>query len=73
MGNKTAYKEERQTEKKKKWTREKDQNRFAKKKGGVQILACAHEQKTKKVFKYVWLVGKLPFFCCKTNFKPFSS
>ena len=43
MGNKTAYKEERQTKKKKKkWTREKDQNRFAKKKGGVQILACAH-------------------------------
>ena len=43
MGNKTAYKEERQTEKKKKMNeREKDQNRFAKKKGGVQILACAH-------------------------------
>ena len=32
MGNKTAYKEERQTKKKeKKWAREKDQNRFAKK------------------------------------------
>ena len=43
MGNKTAYKEERQTKKKKekKWATEKDQNRFAKKKE-VQIMAFVH-------------------------------
>ena len=45
IGNKTAYKEERQIKEKKR-AREKDRNRFAKKQ--VQILACAHAQKTKK-------------------------
>ena len=43
IGNKTAYKEERQIKEKKR-AREKDRNRFAKKKTKkrVQILACAH-------------------------------
>ena len=49
IGNKTAYKEERQIKEKKK-AREKERNRFAKKKQKkqVQILACAPAQKTKK-------------------------
>ena len=49
IGNKTAYKEERQIKEKKK-AREKERNRFAKKnqKKQVQILACAPAQKTKK-------------------------
>ena len=48
IGNKTAYKEERQIKEKKR-AREKDRNRFAKKqKKQVQILACAHAQKNKK-------------------------
>ena len=49
IGNKTAYKEERQIKEKKR-AREKDRNRFAKKKKKkpVQILACAHAQKKKK-------------------------
>ena len=49
IGNKTAYKEERQIKGEKR-AREKDQNRLAKKKQKkkqVQILACAHAQKTK--------------------------
>ena len=50
IGNKTAYKEERQIKGEKR-AREKDRNRFAqkktKKKKQVQILACAHAQKTK--------------------------
>ena len=54
IGNKTAYKEERQIKgKKRAW--EKDRNRFAKKqKKRVQILAFAHAQKTK--------TGKCCFF-----------
>lgn len=41
MGNKTACKEERQTEKKKKkWMREKDQNSFTKKKGSPHFGLC---------------------------------
>ena len=39
MGNKTAYKEERQTEKKK---NEQERKIKIDKKKGVQILACAH-------------------------------
>ena len=42
IGNKTAYKEERQIKEKKR-AREKDRNRFAKKqKKQVQLLTCAH-------------------------------
>ena len=48
IGNKTAYKEERQIKEKKR-AREKDRIRFAKKqKKQVQLLTCAHAQKTKK-------------------------
>ena len=39
MGNKTAYKEERQTEKKK---NEQERKIKIDEKKGVQILACAH-------------------------------
>ena len=48
IGNKTAYKEERQI-KGEKIAGEKDWNRFQKKqkKKQVQSLACAHAQKTK--------------------------
>ena len=48
MGNKTAYKEERQTKKKKKWTREKDQNRFAKKKGESKFWLVPINKKQKR-------------------------
>ena len=40
MGNKTAYKEERQTEKIKKMNKREKSKQIKKK--GVQILACAH-------------------------------
>ena len=63
VGNKTANKEERQ--RKKKRAKDQDQNRFA-----IIIiiiiiiiiLAFAHAWKTKKLFNYVRLVGKMPFF-----------
>jgi len=48
--NKTAYKEKRQ--RKIKSEREKDPNRFAKKKQ-VQSLACVHMQKTKELQDYI--------------------
>ena len=49
IGNKTVYKEERQIKEKKR-AREKDRNRFPKKKTKkrVQILACAHAPPPKK-------------------------
>ena len=49
MGNKTAYKEERQTEK-----RERDR----KIKIESQILACGKGRKTKKLFNFIRLIGK---------------
>ena len=50
VGNKTACKEKRQ--RKIKREREKDPNRFTKKKQ-VQILACVHMQKTKELQDYI--------------------
>lgn len=49
MGNKTAYKEERQREKR---------ERERKIKIESQILACGKGRKTKKLFNFIRLIGK---------------
>ena len=59
VGNKTANKEERQRKK-----RERERSKQIRKNNNniIIILAFAHAWKTKKLFNYVRLVGKMPFF-----------
>ena len=63
VGNKTANKQERQREK-----REQERKIEIDSQKQVQILAFAHEWKTKKLFNYVRLVEKHAFFLAKLIF-----